>query len=328
MGRSDKPSSALVVTNPGAGAAGDVFVTEVLDTFAHHIPQVWRIDTVDPEEAVEQISSSLQRFAPELVVSIGGDGTARTVAEGMARSAGHWRGEPLPPSRDGQPSLLVLPAGSGNSLYSLLWPDTPWRAAVQGVFAGEARQLRADLIQLRELDGASLLGTNFGLFADTAVRIEQMKAASGAANGADERYAMAFAEALNNLQPIEFRVAVDGEPLHHGIASMVTVGGAPRFAGGKTTMLPEAAIDDGLLDVCVVEAHTAEELTALAPLAVTGDHTGQPGVHYVQGREVLVERLDGADLSAERDGDPWPAGASVTLGVMPGAVPLLAANVR
>jgi diacylglycerol kinase (ATP) len=325
MGQKEGPGGALVVTNPGASAVCDGFVAEVLDMCARHAGQMSCVEISDLGEAVEELSGAVQRLAPEIVISIGGDGTARSVAEGMVRGAGHWHsGEPLPPRADGEPALLVLPAGSGNSLYSLLWGETPWEVALQAVFAGDVGQLRADLIRLREIDRASVLGANFGLIADTAKRIEQMKSANGEAVSADERYAAAFADALNDLQPFEVRVAVDGETVHHGVASVVTVGGVPSFGGGKTTLLPRAAIDDGMLDVCVLEAHTADELAALAPFVVSGTHTGQPGVRYVQGREVLVDRLDGADLSVEHDGDPWPAGATVTLGVMPGVVSLLA----
>jgi diacylglycerol kinase (ATP) len=329
MGDNGELSAALVVTNPGAGAACDRFLVEVLDACERHICQISHIEIANAEEAAEQVAGAVQELTPEIVISIGGDGTARAVAEGMVRGAGHWNGgEPLAPHGDGEPSLLVLPAGSGNSLYSLLWGETPWKAALQAVFAGTVGQLRADLIRLREINRASVLGANFGLIADTVKSIERMKAASEEALSADERYAAAFAEALNDLQPFEVHVAVDGETVHRGIASMVTVGGVARFGGGKTMLLPRAAIDDGLLDVCVLEAHTVEELTALVPFVVSGTHTEQPGVRYVQGREVLVDRLDGAELSVEHDGDPWPAGATVTLAVMPAAVSLLAGITR
>jgi diacylglycerol kinase (ATP) len=328
MGRSGGAGRALVVTNPGAGAARDTFVGEVLDACARHVPQMSRIDIADPAGAVEQVAGAVEELSPKLVISVGGDGTARTVAEGMVRGAGHWGGsKPAPLGGDDEPSLLMLPAGSGNSLYSLLWGETPWKAALQAVFAGGVRALRADLIRLHEVDRASVLGANFGLIADTVKRIEQMKAADGALS-ADERYAAAFAEALNDLQPFEVHVAVDGETVHNGVASIVTVGGVPSFGGGKTTLLPRAAIDDGMLDVCVFEAHTAEDLAALVPFVVASTHTEQPGVSYVQGREVVVDRLDGADWSVEHDGDPWPAGATVTLGVLPGVVSLLAGTQR
>ena len=332
MGHDDRPGVALVVTNRGAGAVGDRLVAEVLDGVLATTARSRALRSPTPGRPSNRSAVRFSGLRPRLSYR-----SAATVPRDRLRRA--WFGAPgsglaairCRPAASASRRCWCCRRGRGNSLYSLLWRETPWEAALKAVFAGAAAQLRADLIRLREVDHASVLGANFGLFADAAKRVEQMKGEEGEGGesvGADQRYAAAFADALNDLQPFDVRVTVDSETVHSGVVSMVTVGGVPGFVGGKTRLLPKAAIDDGLLDVCVVEAHTADELSALAPLVVAGDHIGQPGVHYAQGRQVLVERLDGADLSVEHDGDPWPAAATVTLDVMPGVVSLLAAADR
>jgi diacylglycerol kinase (ATP) len=84
--------------------------------------------------------------------------------------------------------------------------------------------------------------------------------------------------------------------------------------------------DDGLLDVCVVGGeYSAGEAMRLSR---KGTHVSQPGVVYARGRQVRIERTDGARMWFEHDGevltDPLD---SITLDVVPGAVPMLVGDV-
>lgn len=303
---------ALVVVNRHAGTATSELVETVLDACAARFADLRRLESRAGELA-DQVEAVLREVTPGLVVSVGGDGTVRDVAEGIARS----RGRSAASAGVGEPSLLVVPAGSGNSAYSLLWGEMPWSESLGRVLGGHKAVRRMDLIRVRDADRVAVLGVNIGLVARVAQSVERMKATGSGGESAEQRYWAAFGEVLEDLRPFPVRVSVDGEPLHDGVASLVTVGGVRSFGRGMFKLLPRSVVDDGLLDVCVVEADTPEEIAQLAALVPSGAHVDQPGVRYRQGREVTVARIDGQPLAVEHDGDPREAASSVTLEVLP-----------
>ncbi len=303
-------SSALIVINRQAGTLTDEVIEAVVDRCVSHFHEVHQVEcSTDP--LAELIDPHVGDGSLGLVVTLGGDGTVRAVAAALAAAAD-------------EPSLLVVPAGSGNSLYSLLWGEVEWTEALDRVLDGRASRRRLDLIRLAEVDRLALLGVNVGLVAEVARTVERIKSA-GADGGSDEdRYWQAFGEVLQDLQCSELRVRVDGRPLHEGVASLVTIGGVRNFGRGAFNLLPRSIADDGLLDVCLVEAETADEIVHLASLVPTGSHVDEAGVHYDRGRRVTVERIDGGPLTVEHDGDPHAVGSVLTLEVLPGLLPFCA----
>ncbi len=302
----------LVVVNRQAGGVTDELVEEVLERCATRGSSVRRVEE-DAGLLCDQVEAIAGDGQIDAVVSVGGDGTVREVAEGLARRPAAER-----------PPLLVVPAGSGNSLYALLWGETPWTEALERSLAGGAGRRRLDLIHLREAERIAILGVNVGLVAQVAEAVERVKAEGEGEGSAEDRYWAAFGEALADLRPFRGRVEVDGRRLHDGVASLITVGGVRSFGRGVFKLLPRSVADDGLLDACLVETDSAEEIARLAALVPTGAHLDQPGVRYEQGRQVTIERVDGLPLAVEHDGDPCRLGSRLTLNVLPAAIPFCA----
>ncbi len=274
--------------------------------------------TAGPGHAAGAVAEAVAAAADpfDLVLSVGGDGTAGEVAAGLARLS--HRPAPSPGSRP-VPALLVVPAGTGNSVYRALWADRPWEEVLDDVLGpGRWRRRSLDLVRVVEADRLALLGASAGFLADVVAASEELDGVDGR-----ERYQAAAAVALGRLQPYPGRVLVDGEPLHDGRVTLAAVGGA-RHRAGTFEILPGSCLDDGLLDVCVVGAVAPERLAELAGLVASGLHLGQPEVAYGRGTRVVLERDDGP-LDFEHDGDRWAgAGGTVTLAVVPGAVPVCA----
>jgi diacylglycerol kinase (ATP) len=318
----------LAIVNPVAGTTGSVPASELLAACRARVSGLEVVTTEHEGHAIAVVARALSEpRPPRAVVAVGGDGTVRAVAEGMARGLERWPagGD----GRDGEaPALLVLPAGSGNSAYHALWGEGDWEDAVATLSDPARAPVRSvDLIHLREHGRASLLGVNVGLVAAIAARIEQMKGEREPPRGdgdATARYWAALGDAMRTFEPPRVRVIVDGVELRRGPAMLATVGGVRRFGRGAFELLPESLIDDGLLDVCVIDAVPAERVGELAALVPNGTHVREPEVGYARGRTVIVESLDGAPFQIEHDGDPCEAGPRLTLEVVAAAVPALA----
>jgi diacylglycerol kinase (ATP) len=330
--------NALIVVNPTAGEG--VPSPEDVAACCRAAGADIRMEiTTCPGEALAWVASATSGASPpDVVVAVGGDGTVREVAEGLARGLGRWPGGTNVTVTSAATALLVIPAGSGNSAYRAVWGERDWHETVTAAFDGSAHRVRAlDLIRLVELDRSSVLGVNAGLVAAIASRIERDKEGhrgqrvesagdhmESTGGTDDERYWSALARALGEFQPTRLRVTLDGSVLHEGGAMLVSVGGVRSFGRGAFRLLPRSLLDDALLDVCIAAEVTSERLTELAALVPTGAHVKEREVTYERGRVVRMECLQDADLEIEHDGDPLRAPRTLTLEVLPAAVPILA----
>ena len=328
MRKFDAPfSRATIVANPAAGSASDADLSALAERLRAAVGDVGVVHTRGPGEAVGLVAEGVAEGV-DLVVAVGGDGTVREAAEGLARGGGRWPGGGG--ANGARPALFVVPAGSGNSVYRALWGDErPWRDALDAVLSGgDGVRVRAlDLIRIDEADRGALLGVNVGLVARIAERLEQVKAEGPRPKDDDElqqRYWSVIAEVLQRREALPVRVTVDGDVVHDGPAMLVTVGGVQRFGGGAFALLPQSELDDGVLDVCAIGGLTEEGLQEMSALVPAGQHVGKPGVAYAKGRRIEIERTDGETLVIEHDGDPRPAGTTLTLDVVSGAAPALA----
>ncbi len=62
-----------------------------------------------------------------------------------------------------------------------------------------------------------------------------------------------------------------------------------RMVGGGRMIAPHAVIDDGLLDVCIVEAMPTIEFLSLLTRISGGDHVEDERVAYFRASEVEIE---------------------------------------
>ena len=271
----------LAVVNKAAGGATDEFVAALKAVPAIDLEVV---RTAGPRDGTRCTVEAATRLRRDVVVSVGGDGTAGEVARGVAAVGAAAR-----------PALLVAPAGTGNSNFRGLWDDLPWPEVVSAVFDERRYAVRPmDLVHLAELDTATLLGVSSGAVPECLVIAPTLPLAGR------ERLLTAALQVLDTYVPYPGRVVIDGEVLCECDTLLAIVGGV-RYRGGLLRMLPKSVLDDGLLDVCVIDSSASIE--SLATAALSGDLTEVPGVHYGRGRGVRLERTDGAPMKLEHDGE-------------------------
>ncbi|MBW5419985.1 diacylglycerol kinase [Streptomyces sp. BG9H] len=300
------PTRALVIANPASGSHSPELVREVREMCSAHLSRTELHLTTARGDATAYVRRALERpeGAPDLVVAIGGDGTVREVVQGLDGTAG-------------RAALMVVPGGTGNSGYKMLWGDRPWTESLKAVLAdsgagGSARVRRLDLARLAETGNRVYLGACSGVIANALIT------AKDSPLHGRERYAKAFTDTAATYVPYPGRVVVDGRVVHEGPTVLANVGGG-RYRGGRFLVLPESLLDDGLLDVCVIGGGVAA--TEVPGLTLEAAHMGHPATVYARGRSITVERTDGERLPLEHDGEyQHTIGASATFEVLAGAL--------
>ncbi|WP_031089566.1 acylglycerol kinase family protein, partial [Streptomyces sp. NRRL S-15] len=206
------PTRALVLANPASGSHSPQLVSEVAELCASSLEHVEVHATTAPGDATVTVRRALEGpgRAPDLVVVIGGDGTVREVVQGLAFAPGA--------------ALAVVPGGTGNSGYKMLWGERPWTESLKAVLTdsgagGSARLRRLDLARLTETRQCVYLGACSGVIADALIRARDIPL-----TGRD-LYTKAFADTAAAYVPYPGRVTVDGRVVHEGPTVLANVGG-------------------------------------------------------------------------------------------------------
>ncbi len=225
------------------------------------------------------------------VIACGGDGTVSELAALVA---------------DAQGVLAIVPTGSGNDFARHLGiPRDDVAAAVAVVQRGAITPV--DLGRADVADGTSTWFTtvaNAGFDAEANRWANTVAWASG-----NSLYVLAVLRTLRTYRPTRVCVTIDG---HARVMSawLVAVANTRTYASGMM-IAPDAAIDDGLLDVCVVGDVSRAEFLRTFPSVYRGGHVRNPQVTMRRGAQVRIESVDPGEplelwASGERVG-PLPA---------------------
>jgi YegS/Rv2252/BmrU family lipid kinase len=290
------PGVAFVVNGSLVRGSGH-FLALCREAAARH---GWRADflVTDKAEAGVAAANSAALDGIDLVVAVGGDGTVRGCAEGLART-----GVPLG----------IVPHGTANLLArTLRIPGHP-RAALAVALAVTRDAGAVDrTIDLAVADDEVPFTAMAGMGLDAAVvagtRLKHQfgwlaYAVSGAAHLA--------------APPSRFSISLDGAAPVEREARSVVVGNSGLLPGGFS-LLPDARLDDGLLDVGVLAPHGPLGWPRLATRVLTHSHRRDRMLERFQARKVEINAT--ASLPREVDGELVAAGHSLTVTVVPSAL--------
>ncbi len=228
-----------------------------------------------------------------LVIAWGGDGTINEVASELA-------------FRD--VVLGIVPSGSGNGLARELRIPFEPEAAFRTAFDGRERTIDAG-----ELDGRVFFNVA-GLGLDA--RVPHEVAAHRLVRRGFARYAWIAARELFAFAPEEHTIIADGDPLR--VRALVVALANGRQYGNGALIAPGASVEDGRLDVVIVEYRSPLVTLVQAPLLFAGRVASLRGVATRRARHVQITSARPAIYHV--DGEPFVGGASLEAVVHPRAL--------
>jgi YegS/Rv2252/BmrU family lipid kinase len=238
-----------------------------------------------------ELAKSAVRRGARLVMAWGGDGTISEVASALAF-------EEIP--------LGIIPAGSGNGLARELGVSMRPERAI-----ADALQAVPQPMDLGELDGhlfANIAGIGFDAHIASRFATATRRGFIG--------YAGITARALTGYVPQRYRVTTGGvETAHHAI--LVTIANSAQF-GNNARIAPGARVDDGELDLVVMEERSRFGTLCRLPRLFNGTVAGVPGCTIRRIREATIEA--DAPMIYHVDGEPGQGGTSLRARVHPGAL--------
>lgn len=251
-----------------------------------------------------------KRFAQEAVsdgirsvIACGGDGTLHEVVNGIAT---------VP-----DVTLGVLPCGRGNDFAAAVGVPLKPEAAIATLLSGTP--IRVDLGRCCHSDQQSAvsnqqesvdssetsLPTTDNYFTTIATCGYDTEVSRRAAKGTPlfagtASYAYAAVETLFYYEPPFVRLEGDFG-VHEGPLLLAATGITNRYGGGFQ-IVPNARIDDGLFDVCIIRPVSALTVLRLMVTLFWGGHVSHPAVSMHQTRTLTIETDTPMLLYA--DGEP------------------------
>lgn len=251
--RTSKPTRLLLNPSSARGRA-DSRVHDLVRLAAFEIRRTRSPDEMRAEARLAA-SEGLER-----ILVAGGDGAVHYAIQGLAGSAC---------------ALGIVPLGRGNDLARALGIE---RDAVRAALRALRSEPRAiDLGRVQDRFFAGVLG--LGLDGEVSRRVRHQP---GWLPG-PMAYAYACLRALVGFQPPRLTVEYDGGHFD-GPALLGAVANSPVFGGGMR-IAPRALLDDGWLDVVIVEPRPLPTLLSLFPRVYSGRHIDHPAVHSVRVRQ-------------------------------------------
>jgi diacylglycerol kinase (ATP) len=286
-----------IIINPISGTGGRPEVARARVEIAASIVDARQLDaeilvTERAGHARDLARAAVERGAT-LVAAWGGDGTANEVASVLAFTT---------------TTFAIIPSGSGNGLArELRIPPSPQEAFAVAL-GGTDRMMDAG-----ELDGRLFFNVaGIGLDARVAHRF----AAGGLLRRGFWRYLEITTQELFAYAPDEHSVAVDGD-VQRTRALVVAICNSRQYGNGAI-IAPHALVDDGLLDVVVVEQRSLLATAVQMPRVFAGQIDRVPGVTIRRGRSIEV--TSSRPVIYHVDGEPFVGAASVTARVRPRAL--------
>ena len=283
-----------LIVNPSAGAGRAARLLPDVEAALRSHGIAFRVDRTTSIEHARELAREA-REAGEIAAAMGGDGIAGAVAEEI----------------HGTDALMaVVPGGRGNDLARKLGIGHDPVAAVDLIAAGRERR-----IDVAEAGGRIYVGIlSAGFDSDVNEIANSTRLPLGTLV-----YLYGALRALARWKPAHWNVTVDGTE-HEFTGYAVAIANSGVFGGGMW-LVPDAQIDDGLLDVAFTTARPKLSYLRGLGQVFKGAHVGKPGFELTQGREITF-RAD-RPFTAYADGDPI-ADLPATVRVKPGALRVIA----
>ncbi len=303
-------SRARLILNPRAGAdAAPDHAESIQARLVEHYGPVEIVQTAAAGDGERFAREAVEQGCDVLFVG-GGDGTLNEAINGAAAVRGALA----------RMTFGLIPLGTGNDFAAALGIPLDVEAAVGVLLSGHTK--RVDLGEVNGRLFANISGGGYIAEVSEAVT-PQMKSIAGRL-----AYLVGGAQALWEFEPVKVSVTADPGSTRFRTCLYAFAVCNSRLIGGGKLIAPHAVIDDGLLDVCIIDEMPALEFVALLRQVAQGAHTDDERVRYLQAAQITLEfersiklNTDGEVLEASRcDYRVLPKAAQFFVGDAPFAV--------
>ena len=260
----------LVVYNPQAGNGRAKSLLPQIEEYLKGKSLKAEILLTQHQGHAVELVAQVDLTSYEGIIASGGDGTLFEVLNGYYLNSGQ-----------NKPPLGLIPNGTGNAfMKELQLTQGDWKKAIDIIAQRQTRRLDVGKFSTSGDTHYFLNMVGMGFVTDVAEGAIPLKWMGNAA------YTVATLQKLIGLKAQRMTLEIDGQTLERqGV--FVEVANS-TFTGTTFLMAPKAKLDDGLLDVVLLNSVSRIKLLRLFTSIYDGSHINYPEVEYFQAQKVKV----------------------------------------
>lgn len=284
-----------IVYNPNAGRGK---AKEALPLLEYQLRKAGRQYVIHESDELDFISDQLTGIGEEdVIVALGGDGTVNTLIPFLLRHTN---------------PLGIIPAGMINNLARAAGIARKVPEAVRTLLTG-----RSKCVDVGCINDKVYFINGMGVGFDGQVNLEgnEIQSMTG-----QKVHIVAIARALRNYQPTQVQIQMNDHVFDASIFQLA-IGNSP-YMGGGFKLTPEALMDDGVLDVAMVEPLRKGRIVRNIRKLRNGKVGVLNEIHLDRTKQLTFTSV--ASMPVHYDGEVYqPLDRQIRVAVIPAAVKLI-----
>lgn len=278
----------LFIVNPISGVGKQKGIEQLIARELDQSKYSYRIVYTEGSGHAVTLCREAALSGTDVVVAIGGDGTVNETATGIVGT---------------ETALGIIPTGSGNGLSRHLKIPMNIKKAIGIINQGKIKKI--DTATINDTFFVNIAGVGFDASVAKKFALSERRGFS--------TYLQITSNTYKDYKPRKYTLAIDGETITRR-ALLVSFANSNQW-GNNITINPGARLDDGYIDVCIVQKVPFWKTIFVAPLLFLKRFDRTSYVEIIRAKEVQLIRKKGK--SVQVDGDPKKMGKELNVKILP-----------
>ena len=287
----------LFIINPISGATSKAAIPKLIET---RLNSKWfqpEITFTDYAGQGKEIAANAVKAGITKIVAVGGDGTINEIGQTLIGTKG---------------VLGIIPAGSGNGLARHLCIPMDAQKAIE--LLNDHREICIDCATINGKYFFCTAGLGFDAHIGDVFAKKTHRGIKG--------YITSTIKEFMTYPPEKYQLIIDGKVIER-TAFLITFANAAQY-GNNAFISPQASIQDGLLDVCILKPFRAIDSLGIALRLFTKKINSSRYMEILRCESLTVRRAKAG--VAHADGEPLQMGEELNIGITKDCLKVIVAN--
>lgn len=266
----------LFIINPTAGKGKNLSLIPIIEKMLEVKKEDYYIEVTKGVGHATEIVKHYVKNDDYRVYSVGGDGTLNEVLNGIVGS---------------NSTLAVIPSGTGNDFSRNIYENGDVLISLEQAING--KDVFLDLARVNDRYFINIASVGFD--AEVAYNTANFKKLPFV--GGSLAYIFGIIETVFKYKSVHLNITIDDKKLN--IKSLLAAIANGKCYGGGILMTPDAILDDGMFDICIIEEVNKLKILRLFPKAIKGKHSSIKEVSFYRGRKVKINCNEEVSLNID-----------------------------